>query len=90
MKRYGLYWLRAITLGAGLNFILTGYLMNNQKWKFHHAAPVSAFICVNLSYAADRLIFGNRKEPEEVKELQPITTPHCCPICSDYPCCCSE
>ena len=89
MKRYGLYWLRAITLGAGLNFVLTGYLMGNQKWKFEHAAPLSAFICVNLSYVADRLIFGNKKEPKELPP-EPITTPHCCPVCSEYPCCCAS
>ena len=50
MKRYGLYWLRALTLGAGLNFIIVGYLMGNHKWKFHQAAPLAAFICVNLSF----------------------------------------
>ena len=90
MKRYGLYWLRAITLGAGLNFILTGYMMNTHKWKFHQAAPISAFVCVNLSFAADRLIFGRKKEEKEEKKLAPITTPHCCPICSDYPCACDS
>ena len=91
MKRYGLYWLRAITLGAGLNFVLTGYLMGNQKWKFQHAAPLSAFICVNLSYAADRLIFGNKKEPEDLEpDTIIVSTPHSCPICSEYPCICDS
>ena len=91
MKRYGLYWLRAITLGAGLNFVLTGYLMGHQKWKFQHAAPLSAFICVNLSYVADRLIFGDKKEPEDLdSDTIVISTPHCCPVCSEYPCTCDS
>ena len=89
MKKYTLYWIRAITLGAGLNFLMTGYLMNNHKMKFEHAMPLSAFVCINLSYAADRIIFGEKK-PKEIKELPPISTPHCCPICSDYPCACDS
>ena len=40
MKRYGLYWLRAITLGAGLNAIIVSNLMTHKGWKFHQAAPV--------------------------------------------------
>ena len=89
MKRYALYWLRAITLGAGLNALICGYLMNSRDWKFHHAAPVGAFIAINCSFAADRLIFGNKKQEEEKPIPVPITTPHACPICSDFPCACS-
>ena len=89
MKRYGLYWLRALTLGAGLNFLIVSHLMANHKWKFHHAAPLAAIVCVNLSFAADRLIFGRTKK--KVTPTQPTHyAPHACPICSDYPCSCAE
>ena len=89
MKRYGLYWLRALTLGAGLNFIIVGYLMGNHKWKFHQAAPLAAFICVNLSFAADRVIFGRKpKKKEEPKRDH--YAPHSCPGCSEYPCTCIQ
>ena len=88
MKRYALYWLRAITLGAGLNAVIVGYLMSHRDWKFHQAAPLGAFIAINCSFAADRLIFGNKPQEEEKPISLPIQTPHCCPICSDYPCNC--
>lgn len=87
MKRYALYWLRAITLGAGLNAVIVGYLMTHRDWKFHQAAPLGAFIAINCSFAADRLIFGT-KTPKPTPTPTPIETPHCCPICSDYPCNC--
>ena len=95
MKRYGLYWMRALTLGAGLNAIIVGHLMTNHKWKFQHAAPIAAFVCVNLSFAADRFIFGRTAKVEELTpepEDTPITyyAPHACPICSDYPCECMK
>ena len=88
MKRYGLYWLRALTLGAGLNFIIVGHLMGHHKWKFHHAAPLAAFVCVNLSFAADRVIFGRKKKVTPPTEIIKPYAPHACPICSDYPCAC--
>ena len=90
MKRYALYWLRAITLGAGLNALIVGFLMNRYDFKFLHAAPIGAFVAINCSFAADRFIFGSSSISEEPKPVAtPITTPHCCPICSDYPCSCS-
>lgn len=61
LKRYGLYWLRAITLGAGLNALIVGTLMNKYDLKFHQAAPIGALVCVNLSFAADRIIFSKVK-----------------------------
>lgn len=87
MKRYGLYWLRALTLGAGLNALIVSTLMTQRGWKFYQAAPVGALICVNLSFAADRMIFGKKKKqptPEPIKHY----APHACPVCSDYPCKC--
>ena len=90
MKRYALYWLRAITLGAGLNALIVGYLMSNRDWKFHQAAPLGAFIAINCSFAADRLIFGNKPQETPPPLPLPISTPHCCPICSDFPCACSS
>jgi len=89
MKRYGLYWLRALTLGAGLNAIIVGSLMNNRGWKFYQAAPIGALVCVNCSFAADRLIFCRTKK-KIVPSIIPIDTPHSCPVCSDYPCMCSS
>ena len=88
MKRYGLYWLRALTLGAGLNFIIVSHLMGNHKWKFHHAAPLAAFVCVNLSFAADRVIFGRKKKVTTPTQTIRTYAPHACPICSDFPCAC--
>lgn len=58
MKQYGLYWLRAMTLGAGLNALIVSNLMKHQDWEFEQAAPIAIMVCVNLSFAADRLIFG--------------------------------
>ena len=88
MKKFALYWLRAITLGAGLNAVIVGYLMTNRDWKFHQAAPLGAFIAINCSFAADRIIFGPKKELIPI--TLPISTPHCCPVCSDYPCACDS
>ena len=90
MKRYGLYWLRAITLGAGLNAIIVSTLMTHRGWKFHQAAPVGAFICINLSFAADRLIFGRKPKETPVVEPPNYYAPHACPICSEYPCICDS
>lgn len=91
MKRYGLYWLRALTLGAGLNALIVGHLMGNHKWKFQHAAPLAALICVNLSFTADSFIFRSRgKKVKNVMEPCSLHTPHSCPVCSDYPCCCES
>ena len=87
MKRYGLYWLRAITLGAGLNAIIVSTLMTQSDWKFHQAAPVGAFVCINLSFAADRMIFG-RKPKKKVFTPVHHYAPHACPGCSDFPCSC--
>ena len=90
MKRYGLYWLRALTLGAGLNFVIVSTLMTQKNWKFHQAAPLAAFVCVNLSFAADRFIFGRAKiTPRKKAEPPAIETPHACPVCSEYPCVCA-
>ena len=90
MKRYGLYWLRAITLGAGLNAIIVSTLMTHRNWKFHQAAPIGAIICINLSFAADRLIFGRKPKEKKEEELPTHYAPHCCPICSEYPCICDS
>jgi len=87
MKRYGLYWLRAITLGAGLNAAIVGTLMTHKGWKFYQAAPVGALVCVNLSFAADRMIFGRGKKKAK-PTITPTQTPHSCPGCSEYPCVC--
>ena len=87
MKRYGLYWLRALTLGAGLNALIVSTLMTQRDWKFHQAAPVAAIVCVNLSFAADRIIFNGKK----TKKVTPTTTQrglHSCPGCCEYPCRC--
>ena len=81
--------MRALTLGAGLNFLIVTALMTQRNWKFHQAAPLAAFICVNLSFAADRMIFGRTKK----KKVKPVPThyaPHACPVCSDYPCVCDS
>ena len=87
MNRYGLYWLRAITLGAGLNALIVSSLMTQRDWKFHQAAPVGAFICINLSFAADRFIFGRKPKVKVPPQPQPKHyAPHACPCCSDYPC----
>ena len=90
MKRYGLYWLRALTLGAGLNALIVSSLMNHRGWKFHQAAPIGALVCVNCSFAADRLIFGRTKKKVEPAVVLPprIDTPHSCPVCFEYPCIC--
>jgi len=88
MKRYGLYWIRAITLGAGLNAVIVGTLMTHRGWKFYQAAPLGAFVCINLSFAADRIIFG-RKPKKKVVEPVHHYAPHACPGCSDYPCSCN-
>lgn len=88
MKRYGLYWLRALTLGAGLNALIVSSLMNHRGWKFHQAAPIGALICVNCSFAADRLIFGRTKKTKVVPTITPLETPHSCPVCNEYPCVC--
>jgi hypothetical protein len=89
MKRYGLYWLRALTLGAGLNFVIVSSLMTHRGWKLYQAAPIAAFICVNCSFAADRLIFG-RKKKKVVPIITPTHTPHSCPVCTEYPCICES
>jgi len=85
MKRYGLYWLRAITLGAGLNAVIVSTLMTHKGWKFIQAAPVGAFVCINLSFAADRLIFGRKPKPKALPPVKPYAA-HACPCCSEYPC----
>ena len=88
MRRYGLYWLRALTLGAGLNALIVGTLMTQRNWKFHQAAPLAAFVCVNLSFAADRMIFGRKPKAKPAPEPPTHYAPHACPICSDFPCAC--
>ena len=85
MKRYGLYGLRAITLGAGRNALSVSTLMSQRGWKFHQAAPVGAFVCINLSFAADRLIFGRKPKPKALPKVKPYAA-HACPCCSEYPC----
>ena len=90
MKRYGLYWLRAITLGAGLNTFIVSQIMANTGASFLQAVPFGTFVSVNCSFAADRIIFGNKKRKAKVRIPEPcsIHTPHSCPVCSDYPCVC--
>lgn len=57
MKAYLLYWLRAATLGAGLNAIICGHLMTNYGFEFYQAVPMGALVSVNCSFLADRFIF---------------------------------
>lgn len=90
MKRYGLYWLRALTLGAGLNAIIVSSLINHRGWKFHQAAPIGALICVNCSFAADRLIFGRKPKVKPEPPIPKHYAPHACPVCSEYPCVCAD
>ena len=86
MKKYGLYWLRAITLGAGLNALIVSTLMSQRGWKFYQAAAVGAVVCINLSFAADRLIFGRKPKAKPMAPAPKHYAPHACPCCSDYPC----
>ena len=90
MKRYGLYWLRALTLGAGLNALIVSSLMNHRDWKFHQAAPIGALVCVNCSFLADRLIFGRKPKAKPELPMPKYYAPHACPVCSDYPCICDS
>ena len=90
MKRYGLYWLRALTLGAGLNALIVSSLMKHRDWKFHQAAPIGALVCVNCSFVADRLIFGRKPKAKPEPPTPKYYAPHACPVCSDYPCVCSD
>lgn len=95
MKRYGLYWLRAMTLGAGLNAVIVSQIMSNTGASFLQAVPFGTLVSVNCSFVADRYIFGARKpktkKVEELPEIsKPITTPPACPVCSDYPCACES
>jgi len=61
MKTYLLYVLRCLTLGAGLNFMITSYLMYKHDIEYIQAAPVGMMICINLSFFADRFIFTKVK-----------------------------
>lgn len=91
MKRYGLYWLRALTLGAGLNTLIVSQIMANTGASFLQAVPFGTFVSVNCSFAADRFIFGARgKKKKQVPEPLSLHTPHACPGCSEYPCVCEE
>ena len=73
MKAYFLYWLRAATLGAGLNAIIVGHLMSEYGMKFHQAVPLGALVSVNCSFIADRTIFTKlAKKKEEVTEKPKI------------------
>ena len=69
MRRYLLYWLRAGTLGFGLNTLIVGFLITNTDLKFYQAAPIGALFSVNLSFMADRLIFsknGTKKKKNRI------------------------
>lgn len=90
MKRYGLYWLRAITLGAGLNALIVSTLMSQRGWKFHQAAPIGAIVCINLSFAADRMIFGRKPKVTPPLPKEKPYAFHACPVCSEYPCVCEN
>ena len=57
MRAYLLYWLRAATLGAGLNAIICGHLMTKYGFEFYQAVPMGALVSVNCSFLADRFIF---------------------------------
>ena len=61
MKTYLLYVLRCLTLGAGLNFMITSYLMFRHDIDYLKAAPVAMIICINLSFFADKFIFTKLK-----------------------------
>ena len=65
MKAYFLYWLRAATLGAGLNAIIVGHLMSEHGLKFHQAVPLGALASVNCSFIADRFIFTKLTKKKE-------------------------
>ena len=91
MKRYGLYWLRAITLGAGLNTFIVSQIMAHTGATFLQAVPFGTFVSVNCSFAADRIIFGNKnrkKKSVRIPEPCSMHTPHSCPVCQEYPCIC--
>ena len=65
MKAYFLYWLRAATLGAGLNAIIVGHLMSEYGLKFYQAVPLGALVSVNCSFIADRTIFTKLAKKKE-------------------------
>ena len=91
MKRYGLYWLRALTLGAGLNTLIVSQIMAATGASFLQAVPFGTFVSVNCSFAADRIIFGSKnKKRKVVSEPCSIHTPHSCPGCSEQPCVCDS
>lgn len=68
MRRYLLYWLRAVTLGAGLNFMVVSHIMNNTDKTFAESAPFGAMVSVNCSFLADRIIFRADKKKQTNKE----------------------
>lgn len=88
MKAFGLYWIRALTLGAGLNITIVSLLMGQMKWTFHQSVAVGTLVSVNTSFFADRLIFGKKKKKPPIMEPCSLHTPHACPGCQEYPCVC--
>ena len=61
LKKYLLYNLRSLTVGAGLNALIVGTLMYSG-YSYLQSVPVGAFIAINISIFADRLIFSQKKK----------------------------
>ena len=61
MKKYLLYNLRSLTVGTGLNALIVGTLMSSG-YSYLQSVPVGAFTAINISFFADRMIFGQKKK----------------------------
>ena len=76
MKKYLLYNLRSLTVGTGLNALIVGILMSNG-YSYLQSVPVGAFTAINISFFADRMIFGQKKK-ENKFDHPPLI---CCEQC---------
>ena len=65
MKKYLLYNLRSLTVGTGLNALIVGILMSNG-YSYLQSVPVGAFTAINISFFADRMIFGQKKKENKL------------------------
>jgi hypothetical protein len=70
LKKYLLYNLRSLTVGAGLNALIVGVLMSSG-YSYLQSVPVGAFTAINISFLADRMIFYEKKK--ENKFVIPIS-----------------
>ena len=61
LKKYLLYNLRSLTVGTGLNALIVGILMSNG-YSYLQSVPVGAFTAINMSFFADKMIFGQKKK----------------------------